>query len=254
MDENENSVIAEAEIAEQPIPETQTDAVAAEQAHSEQESVQQKQRNTRDENMAKMRESLEQLRRQNLELQNAVMQTHQVRQSAPPAPEPDELATLPDDDFVSVAQMKKFAARVAQETVQSALKQQKGASLEDRFRAAHPDYDEVVNKENLETLFQEMPELRGVLTKAYESAMKGDDVDPVSLSYKLIKKYSTTLGESSMSKKTPEILARNAQKPVSSNAIKSAALSEAHKYAMKPTKEEADRLYKETVEAARARR
>jgi hypothetical protein len=202
-----------------------------------------------------MRESLEALQRQNLELQNAVYKMNAPTQKQQ-APEPDELADLSEDDFINVGQVKKYASRLVKETIQQAMKEQKGATLEDRFRASHSDYDEVVNKENLETLFQDMPELKGVLSKAYEASMKGEDVDPVSLSYKLIKKFGTNLGETTMNKKAPELarLAKNAQKPISSNAIKSSALSEAHKYIDRPSKEEADRIYKETVEAARARR
>jgi len=209
----------------------------------------------KDENIRRMRESLEELSRQNRELQQAV---HQMRSPAQPQEplERDELADLSEDDFINVGQVKKYASRLVKDTVRQVMKEQKGASLEDRFRMTHNDYDEVVNKENLETLFQDMPELKGVLSKAYEASLKGEDVDPVSLSYKLIKKFCTNIGETPMNKKAPELakLAKNTAKPISSNAIKSSALSEAHKYIDRPSKEEADRIYKETVEASRARR
>jgi hypothetical protein len=101
-----------------------------------------------------------------------------------------------------------------------------------------------------------VPELKPVLAKAYELAVKGENIDPVSLSYKLLKPYLGGQDVVNSKKAGEEKLTRNAGKPISANAIKSSALTEAHKYmgGSAPSKEDRARIYKETVEAAKARR
>jgi hypothetical protein len=111
-----------------------------------------------------------------------------------------------------------------------------------------------VNSDNFETLFEEMPELRSVLKLSYDAAKRGEDVDPVAVSYKLLKKFQPE--EKQVSKKAPENyqLSRNEQKPKAAASIKSQALHEAYKFVANPSKSERERIYKETVEASKASR
>jgi len=252
MSDDQNSgVILEEAAAPEVIDQQPTEAPIEEQIAAK---ASEKPKGDKDENIRRMRESMEHLQRQNQELQATLNAMSRPKQQAPQEPV-DEVAALAEDDFVNVGQMKKYAQNVTKEAVRQALKEQRGASSEERFRAQNPDYDQVVTKENLETLFNDVPELKPTLVKLYDMALKGEDVDPVAVSYKLIKKFNTNLGETSMNKKTSEVdkLASNSNKPVSSNAIKSSALTQAHKYGLRPTKEEAAKLYKETVEASKGR-
>lgn len=201
----------------------------------------------KEKNFRRMRLAMEEQQRQIRELQEAL-------ESAKPQvqEELDPLDGVSEDDFVSVKQVKTYAEKAVKKAVQQALKEQKGATLEERFRQSHPDYDQIVTKENLDEMFQEMPELKPTLHRMYQAALKGEDVDPVALSYKLVKRFK---GEQTMGKaeKASAQLAKNAQKPVSSNAIKSSALNEAHKFGTSLSKEDRERIYAETVGFAKRR-
>ena len=189
---------------------------------------------SKEDNLRNLARTNEDLKRQNAELQSALirMAPPPVREKPVPQEEVDELADLADDDFVSVSQVKKLAERIVKATVKSAMNEGRVEKIEKSFKNQHSDYEEVVNQENFEKLFKDMPEMKPVLSRAYELAVKGEDIDPVALSYKLLKQYSTTNGEEQMNKKSPseEKLSRNQAKPISANAIKSSALTEAHKY------------------------
>lgn len=255
MPDDENTGVVE-EVAAPEIADQQTEAEP--ETHEEQSEAKatpsEEPKNSKEDNLRHLGRAYEDLKRQNAELQNALVRLAPPQKEA--APEPDELADLADDDFVSVSQVKKLAERIVKQTVQSAMKEGRVERLEETFKARNSDYDAVVNQDNFEKLFKDMPEMKAVLKNAYDAAVKGNtEIDPVSLSYKLLKPY---VGEQEMVTKKvgDEKLSRNAGKPISANAIKSSALTEAHKYmgGGLPTKEDRARIYKETVEASKARR
>ena len=205
----------------------------------------------KEKNFRRMRLAMEEQQRQIQELQRTLSQAKQAEAPQEEA-EQDPLAGVADDDLVSVKQVRSYAERVAKDAVRQVLKEQKGATIEERFRERNPDYDKIVTKENLDELFEEMPELKPTLQRMYAMALKGEDVDPVALSYKLIKRFK---GEQDMGKaeKASAQLTKNAQKPLSSNAIKSSALNEAHKFGQTMSKEDKARIFAETVAAAKQR-
>lgn len=253
-DEENAGVIEQEEVANPEIADQQPIEPDEESAEDSAQSSQSAPKSTKEDNMRKMGQALDDLKRQNAELQNALTKLAPPKQEAPP--EPDELEGLEDDDFVSVAQVRKLAERIVKQTVKSSKLEGRVETMEEKFKSKHEDYDEVVNQDNFEKLFKDMPEMRPVLKRAYELAVKGEDIDPVSLSYKLLKNYSKS-GEEPVMKKpnSDERLAKNQAKPLSANAIKSSALTAADKYmGGSLTKADRDRIYKETVEASKARR
>jgi hypothetical protein len=254
MPDDENTGVVE-EIAAPVIAEQQTEnEPETQEAASEAAAPPEAPKNSKEDNLRQQGRVIEDQRRRIAELESAF-----VRMAPPkkePEPEPDELANLDDEDFISVGQVKKIAQKIAKETYQKTMNEGRVDRLEESFKARNSDYDAVVNQDNFEKLFKDMPELKPVLAKAYEAAVRGENIDPVALSYKLLKPY---MGEEDViQKKAPgdDRLARNASKPISANAIKSSALTEAHKYmgGNAPSKEDKARIYKETVEAAKARR
>jgi hypothetical protein len=251
--------VATPEIADQqPVTEPETQEEAPAEAVEKVATEGETKKSTKEDNLRQQGRVIEDLKRQNAELQSALVRMVPPAQKQQEAqPEPDELAGLDDDDFVSVSQVKKLAEKIVKQTVQSAMKEGRVERIEESFKTKHDDYDDVVNQDNFERLFKDVPELKPVLARAYELAVKGEDIDPVSLSYKLLKQYSNTGDEEMVNKKSPsdEKLNRNQAKPLSANAIKSSALTEAHKYmgGKAPSKEDRARIYKETVEAAKNR-
>jgi hypothetical protein len=244
-----DEVAAAPEIEQQPTN-VETEAAKADSAGSKSE----KPKGSKDENMERMRQSLDDLKRKNAEMAAALEQLRAPVKVA--EPEVDELASLGGDDFVNKSQAEKLIERKVAQRVEAALKAMRVENREGLFAATTSDYKQVVTQENFDALFQDVPELRPVMAKAYELAQRGEDIDPVALSYKLLKKFGggSATGESEMAKRNAEALAKNVGKPQSANAVKSSALSEAHKFINSPSKDEKARIFKETQEAARARR
>lgn len=203
-----------------------------------------------DRNWKEARQLLEEQRRRIEELQGM------VSRSAAPAPkeEVDELDQMAPDDIVTAKQMRKYAERVAEQAVQKAMKRSAADTMEERVRARYSDYDSVVTKENVDELTRDDPALRKTLQSLAAAAQRGEDVDPYSLAYSLIKKTKGSTEKEDMSrvKRDADQLAKNSAKPVSSNAIKSAPLSDAHTYA-NLSKEDKERYFKEMTEAAKRR-
>jgi hypothetical protein len=212
---------------------------------------------SKEDNLRQLGRAYEEEKRRSAELQAALLRMMPAQKAPEAAPEPvDELAGLDKEDFISVGQVEKIVERAVKKSVHSAMSAGRVERLEESFKGSHSDYDDVVNQDNFEKLFNDMPELKPVLAEAYESAVKGENIDPVSLSYKLLKQYKNS-GEDMTKKATSDDrLNRNQAKPISANAIKSSALTEAHKYmgGAAPSKDDRARIYKETVEAAKARR
>ena len=242
--------IATPEIADQ---ETNNEPETQEQA-TESVATSEPPKNSKEDNLRQQGRVIEDQKRRIAELESAFVRLAPPKKEV--VPEPDEMAGLDDDDFISVGQVKKIAQKIAKDTYRATMNEGRVERLEETFKGRHSDYELVVNQDNFEKLFKDMPELKPVLANAYAAAVRGEDIDPVALSYKLLKPY---IGDSDVvnSKKSgDEKLVRNQNRPISANAIKSSALTEAHKYmgSNAPSKEDKARIYKETVEAAKARR
>ena len=176
-----------------------------------------------------------------MEEQNRKIRELEQKLSSPKKQEPDyedELESLGQDDFLTRKQAEALALRKAQEL----LEQQHAATAEDRARLKYRDYDEVCSDENIKELVQDEDVLRTIQQSP----------DPYVAAYKLIKNSYSYNEKAKKRNVEAEKMAKNLQKPVSSNAVAQRPLSNANAFAFGS---EAERLalWKETVEAARRR-
>lgn len=162
----------------------------------------------------------------------------------------EELSKLQQDDLATVANTEKIFAKHSKPTKKKIDEMEaKVAALEakleeQRIRAKFPDLDEVVTKENIETLSREEPELAQTL-----SVMKLGSPEQVSLAYKYIKKFVQPMPkqEDPMEKKKA---LENSKKPLSAQAApKSSAIGNVAAFENGLTKELREQLYKEMKQA-----
>jgi hypothetical protein len=166
------------------------------------------------------------------------------RSQEPTVPE-DDLEHLNPDDIPTWKQVRKAIDREAEKKARELMAQQHADSAEDRMRAKHRDYDEVVSEDNVRQLVDDDPVLADTIRNS---------PDPYKACYALIKKSaffqkSAPLKDSIESKR----IEQNSKKPISSNAIKAERpLTAAHSWA---SMQDSDKmaLYKEMQEAASRR-
>ncbi len=191
---------------------------------------------SKDYNFAEARRLMQEQSRRIQELEAREYQRSQATQAEPV----DELAGLGQEDYLTRKQAEALAIRKAQEL----MAQQEYATAEDRARLKFKDYDEVVTDENIEDLIKDDHEV-AELIKSSQS--------PYATAYKLIKK-SAFFNEKS--KKRPndaaDKVAKNTQKPVSSNAVQARPLAQANSYAFSSA-EEKQQLYNEMMGYANRR-
>ncbi len=163
------------------------------------------------------------------------------RQRANP-PVHDEELDLADDDISTVGITKKLLKKQQDkfdEVVQQ-MKQREALSVEDRLRSKFNDYDSVVNKENLESLFVTAPELVKML-----KANKDEPYEQALAAYKLLKKFGVSSDDSAQ-------LKENQTKPRSVNSVgQTSALSQANAFSRGLTPDLRKQLFQEMKEAAK---
>ena len=117
------------------------------------------------------------------------------------------------------------------------------ATAEDRARLKYRDYDDVVTEDNVRELIEDDPDVADAIRNA---------ANPHITAYKLIRK--TTAGREKPPKKSmdAEKIVKNAQKPISSNAVQTRPLASANSYAFSG-EDERKALYNEMMQAARRR-
>lgn len=163
-----------------------------------------------------------------------------LRSSAANSAQPkDELEGVSDDEFLTRKQAEAIALRKAQELLQ----EQEYSTLEDRMRLKFKDYDDIVTEEHVKELIEDDRDLADSIKSS---------PNPYATAYKLIKKSAFYQDKGKKPNKDAEKLVKNAQKPVSSNAVQSRPLSNANAFAFS-SKEEKDALYREMMQAASRR-
>lgn len=196
------------------------DPVAVDQ---EEEQPQEEQQSDKEHNFAAMRETLaaqkrelDELRQQNrlvtdqVHLYQENLQQHK-QQAAEPKRDPDDLMTFAETQKMLQEQQAQFQSVLA----------------ETQMRARYKDFDEVVNKENLEPIIQEFPELRDVVMSSK---------DPNLLAYVIgsgrSKGQSKADHKDEQAERAKKVI-ENAQKPgVASNAVGgSGSLGKADRFA-----------------------
>jgi hypothetical protein len=194
-------------------------ASESEQVHEKEETAQErKRRNDVEYNWAESRRKMQDLERQNRDMQDQLQKLQTPRAEKP---EDDELDKLGDDDIVTKAQAKKMAAKMAREIAQEVIKQRENATVDDRLQMKYPDFVDTVTRENIELLKQTEPELAMSLAHISDPYTQGV------AAYKLLKRNG--IGEEMKAPKEKQKAVSNSQKPVSVNAVtKQSAIGNAH--------------------------
>lgn len=163
-----------------------------------------------------------------------------------PQKEDDELEKLGDDDIVTKAQARKMAAKMAEEIAQKVIHRREAENVGERLQLKYPDFDQVVTKENIETLKEHEPELAESLSYYPDPFKQGIAV------YKLMKRAGIGETEIVGNSKEKDKAIKNSQKPVSVNAVtKQSAIGNAHMFENGLTPELKANLLKEMREAAK---
>jgi len=149
---------------------------------------------------------------------------------------PDEFAGLQDDDLITFGQVnkitEKLAAQKAAQIVQQEFDKREKEQQPLKARAAHKDYDQVVNDENIRLLIKEDPDLEHDIRNAK---------DPYARAYKEVKK-SNFFREKYANVESKQKLEENSKKPLSSNSLGSQRpLSQANSYSKEQLWEEMQR-------------
>lgn len=217
----------------------------AQQSQSpEVESQTEEKRLSKDENFLRMRETKEQLERENRELRQ-VVERHANQQASPQ--EEDEDIGVDDYDLVEGKVVKRLYNEIKElKKFKSSYDQEKVASIPERLKTKFADFEQVVTQENVEKLKQAEPEL-------YASITAGEDLYAKGVSaYKTLKALGIVKEDHYKNQK--EQVAQNHGKPVSTQAIRGqGALSEANIFAKGLTPELKKQLQQEMKEAAKAR-
>lgn len=228
-DEEVESVGLETQEAITPAAETE-DAQAVRQ-----ESVEErKRRNDVEYNWAEARRKMQELDKQNREMQEQLNQLKQKPQSS----EDDEIDKLADDDIITKAHAKKLAEKMARQITQEVIRQREAATVDERLQLKYPDFADVVSKENIELLKETEPELADSLRYQPDPYSQG------LAAYKLLKKLN--ISSKSVYDADKEKALKNAQKPLSVNSVtKTSALGNAHLFENGLTPELKKKMYEE---------
>lgn len=215
---------------------------ASEVVHSEnqtQESpVSQEERGfSKEDNFVRLRETKQQLERENRELKQALLRSSK-------AEETEDNLSIEDDDLVDGRVVKKLYSEI--KTLRKSYEQEKLSSIPDRLRSKFSDFDQVVTQENIEKLKNNEPELYSSITSGSDLYAKGV------AAYKTLK--SLGLVEKDPYEEEKRIVKQNHSKPVSVQAIKGqSALSDANIFAKGLTPDLKKHLQEEMEQAIKAR-
>lgn len=214
-------------------------AAEAEQVQEQAETAQEKKRrNDVEYNWAESRRKMQELERQNREMQDQLQRLQPKAES----PEVDELDKLADDDIVTKGQAKKMAAKMAREIAQEVIKQRENATVDERLQNKYADFADVVTRDNIELLKQTEPELAMSLAHISDPFTQGV------AAYKLLKKSG--IGEEVKQPKEKQKAVTNSQKPVSVNTVtKQSAIGNAHMFENGLTPELKKQLWSEMQQA-----
>lgn len=239
MTEEENTGVAVAEATES-VPEAAESEKEPELAASPEEA---RRRNDQEFNWAETRKRMQELDRQNREMQE------QLKSLSSPkaAPEDDEIDKMSDDDIMTKRQARKMAERMAQQVAERVIKQREAATVDERLQLKFSDFGDVVTRDNIELLKQHEPELAQTLYHNPDPFGQGV------AAYKLIKKLG--YGSEAVAKQNldKDRAVKNSQKPVSVNAVtkQSSAIGNAHLFENGLTDELKASLLKEMRDCAK---
>lgn len=194
------------------------------------------QEDSQDRNWRETRQVIELLKNRTdaLEAENARLRTPSPKQ------EPEEVYT--DEDISTVGMTKKLLRKQEEklEQLKEEFKRRDALTVEDRVRSKYADYDQVVSKDNLESLFSTAPELVKML-----KANQDHPYDQAVAAYKLMKQFGVSSEDAAK-------LKENQSKPRSVNSVgQTSALSQANAFSRGLTPDLRKQLWQEMKEAAK---
>ncbi len=198
---------------------------------------------SKDENFNRLRETKEQLERENRELRN-YYDSHAKKQDPP---KEEESLGVEDDDLVEGKVVKRLYNELKElKKFQQNYEHEKAASIPDRLRSKFDDFEQVVTQENVEKLKKSEPELYASITAGGDLYTKGVSAYKTLIAMGIVKKDTF--------KSQKEDVQNNHKKPLSTQAIRGqGALSEANMFSKGLTPELKKQLQKEMEQAAKAR-
>ena len=187
-------------------------------------------------------------RRKMQELEQKLGEKDEVikRLTVPTPAKAEEDYGIEDDALAEGKHIKELKKELKE--LKSYIKTQEVSAVDTRLQVMYPDFNQVVNKENIETLKQIEPEL------AESLSYYPDPYKQAVAAYKLLKKAG--IGETEVvgntSSKEKDRAIKNGQKPVSVNAVtKQSAIGNAHMFENGLTPELKASLLKEMREATK---
>lgn len=167
-------------------------------------------------NFKRLREANERLEREReqdrqmmMAMQEELLKRNQLSQQAPQI---DEFADLDKSDWSTIAQTEKLAARIADERFErkwaEAEARRKAEELPSRLISRYNDFNQVVNKENVQQLRDLDPDL------AHALSLISDEEKKAIATYKYIKKF-VPQSQGSSSFEATQKMQQNEEKPKS---------------------------------------
>lgn len=231
------------EIQQEEVVQPQEEQLAPESQSPEVEAQSnEKEMSDKDRNFLRLRETKEQLERENRELKK-YLESHSQPKPQASEPEEDDFQ-VDDEDLVEGKVVKKLYSEI--KNLKKTYEQEKLASIPDRLRSKFADFEQVVTVENVEKLKQSEPEL-------YESITSGKDLYAKGVSaYKTLKAMGIVKEDPYVAQK--EQVQKNQSRPLSTQAVKGqGALADANIFAKGLTPELRKQMQKEMAEAVKAR-
>ena len=213
------------------------------ESHSPEESQAKKELSDKEKNFLKLRETKEQLERENRELRQFY-----ERHAKPPESNKDEDEIgIDDDDIVEGKVVKRLYNELKElKKFRSSYEQKEISSIPSRLKNKFGDFDQVVTQENVEKLKHAEPELYASITSGTDLYAKGVSA------YKTLKALGIVKEDPYVSQK--EKVQSNQGRPLSTQAIKGqGALSDANIFANGLTPELKKQLQQEMEQASKAR-
>lgn len=194
-----------------------------------------KKRNEAEYNWAQARRKMQELENQNVFLHDEL--NKMKTQSAPQEVE------IGDTDIATGADVKRLARKMAREIADQVIREREIATVDDRLQNKYSDYNEVVNKENIELLKQTDPEIAKSLMK-----LADDPYEQGVVAYKWMKKLGLSEEKQPLEKKKA---IANASKPMSTQSIgaSNSPLGNAHMFENGLTPELKAQLQREMKDA-----
>ena len=188
---------------------------AEEQQHiAEETEPTSKERNDSEYNWAEARRKMKRLESENRDMQAALekVQDSPIREEKQAYDDGFE-----DDDILTAGQARKLASKIAEDIV----RKREVSTVDERLELKHPDFQDVVSRDNINTLKETEPELALSLANISDPYKQGI------AAYKLLKRFG--IYQEDVSSPEKERAKKNSQKPVSVNSVtKNSAIGNAH--------------------------